>query len=450
MKDIVIRILFVLGIIIILVMLAIGIVKIVPKIFSSLATAGGSLSGLTNREEIIISTNTDELDSEKPFLVSWAHENKSDDSEGLYSISHNCVNDVEIEIVGSTSSKTLVCNKQFTIGTDPITVQLNPILGAENTLRDIEISVSYTERNTTIPRTEGEKTLTLRNFEGAGTLAGSTTDYQDINGAGTVEITTTDFEDEEENNDDNQNTNTTPSVSTPLPPVVSTTPADLAVSNISSINNIIIFTVTNIGGRSSGIWTFNYTLPTNPSITRSSGVNISLNPGERLQFTINLNNTDIDDGSVIIDVNADRRISESSYSNNRITAFVDSNGGGSNNNGGYNSNDDADLVITEMYVRDDDVDEDDEVILYFTIKNQGGKNTGRWEYEVSLPTDPRETFSNRESSLRPGQSREFRIEFDGLREGNNQDIRLEVDPDDDIDEENERNNDETVEIDVRD
>jgi hypothetical protein len=103
-----------------------------------------------------------------------------------------------------------------------------------------------------------------------------------------------------------------------------------------------------------------------------------------------------------------------------------------------------------MYVEDDTVDENDEVVLHFTVVNNGGRDTGSWEYELSLPTDPRETYTDRESSLRPGQSRTFRIEFDGLREGNNQDIDLELDPDDDINEENEGNNTETIEIDVRD
>ena len=442
MKDIIMRILFVLGVIIILVMLAIGIVKIVPKIFSSLSSAGGSLSGLTNNEEIIVSTNADELTSDEPFIVSWEHKNKSEGSQGLYSISHNCINDVTMEIIGSSNSRTLICNTPFTIGPDPVSVQLKPTLGEENTLRDIDITIKYTERNATIAKADGEKTLTVRNFDGADTLAGSRTDFQDINdGSDTVEITTTDFRDEYVEP-------VKPFTPTYVAPIV-TSPADLAVSNISSSNNVVVFTVSNIGGRASGIWSFNYTVPTNPVATRNSGVNVSLRPGERLQLSINLNGINTNGGNVVIGVNEDRRAVESNYSNNSASTPINSINGGSNNNN-FNSNDNADLAITDMYVEDDTVDENDEVVLHFTVVNRGGKDTGSWEYELSLPTDPRETYTARESSLRPGQSRTFRIEFDGLREGNNQDIDLELDPDDDINEENEGNNTETIEIDVRD
>ena len=304
MKDIIIRILFVLGIIIILVMLAIGIVKVVPKFFNSLANTGGVLSSLTNKEQIIVSTNTDELDSGKSFSVSWEHKNKDEGSLGLYSISHNCVNDVKLKILGSSSSKTLICNTPFTIGPDPVSVNIEPILSRENTLRDLDIIVEFTERNTSIPKATGEKTLTLRNFEGVDILAGSKTDYQNINdGDGVVEIITTDYQDD---------------YVAPVTTTTSTTtyPADLVVSNISSSNNIVIFTVSNTGGRDSGIWSFNYTLPTNPETTRNSGFNVSLRPGEILQLTINLNQVYTNSGNVIININPDRRAIESNYSNN--------------------------------------------------------------------------------------------------------------------------------------
>ena len=442
MKDIIMRILFVLGIIIILVVLAIGIVRIVPKVFNSLATVGGGLSGLTNKEQLIISTSTDELNSGDDFFVSWEHKNKSEGSVGIYSITHNCVNDVSLEIIGSTDSKTLICNAPFSIGPDPASVKLRPTLSKDNTLRDVDIIVKYVERNTTVPKASGEKIVTIRNTDGAGTLAGSRTDYQDLNnGDGTVEITTTDFNDEN-TNPINPNP-TTPSISNPAP-----TPADLQISNISSNNNVLIFTVSNIGGRPSGVWSFTYTIPTNGVEVLNGGSQISLRPGERLQYTINLNNINTNGGVVTININPTRSISESNYSNNIASANIGSaNGGGDY---GYNNGDDADLVITDMYLEDDRVDVDDEVVLYFTVKNEGGEDTGRWEYEISLPTDPRQTFTDRETDLRPGQSRSFRLEFDGLREGNNQDIDLEVDSEDDVDEENERNNKESVEIDIRD
>lgn len=439
MKDILMRILFVLGIIIILVILAIGMVKIVPKVFSSLANVGGGLSNLTNKEQIIVSTNTDEINSGDEFIVSWEHKNKSEGSTGIYSITHNCVNDISFEIIGSEGSKALICNTPFSISPEPVSVKLKPSLSKENTLRDVDIMISYVEKNTSVVKTDGEKLITITNTDGAPTFAGSKTDYQNIGEGGTVEITTTDFESSTPINP----TPTYPSITNPNP-----APADLQISNISENNNILIFTVSNIGGRSSGNWSFTYTLPTNSVSVLNGGTQISLRPGERLQYTINLNGINTNGGVVTVSVNPDRSISESNYLNNDASINIGSING---NNSDYNyNNGDADLVITDMYLDDDNVYTDDEVTLYFTIKNQGGEDTGTWEYEVSLPTDPRQTFNDRESNLRPGQSRSFRLEFDGLREGNSQDIDLEVDPDDDINEENERNNKESVEIDIRD
>ena len=206
----------------------------------------------------------------------------------------------------------------------------------------------------------------------------------------------------------------------------------------------LYFTVKNEGGEDTGRWEYEVTLPTNPRETYTDRES-SLSPGQSRTFRIEFdglregNNQDID-----LELDPDDDVDEENERNNEETVEIDVRG---DNN--YNYNDDADLVITDMYVDDDTVDEDDEVTLYFTVKNEGGEDTGRWEYEVTLPTNPRETYTDRESSLSPGQSRTFRIEFDGLREGNNQDIDLELDPDDDVDEENERNNEETVEIDVR-
>jgi len=445
MKDILMRILFVIGIIIILFMLGFGIVKIVPKVFNSLASVGGSLTSLTNKEQLVITTNTDEINSGDDFVVSWDHKNKSENSTGIYSITHNCVNDISFEIMGSQDSRTLICNTPFSIGPDPVSVRLKPILSKENTLRDVEIMVNYVENNTTVPKADGDKLVTVRNIDGNDTLAGSKTDYQDINGGdgGTVVITTTDFQDEYTNSLGSNPNNST--ITNPNP-----SPADLQISNISENNGILIFTVSNAGGRNSGIWSFTYTLPTNPISVLSGGSQISLRPGERLQYTINLNSVNTNGGLVTVSINPSRSISESNYSNNVSSINVGSTDDDLYYDNGYNSNDDADLVIIDMYLEDDTIDVDDEAVLYFVVKNEGGRDTGRWEYEVSLPTDPRERFTDRESSLSPGQSRFFRLEFDGLREGNNQDIDLELDPDDDIDEENERNNKKTIEIDIRD
>ncbi len=87
----------------------------------------------------------------------------------------------------------------------------------------------------------------------------------------------------------------------------------------------------------------------------------------------------------------------------------------------------------------------------FTIVNRGTNVSGRFDFEVELPTTRGYTYNSRtQQSLRPGERIEFVMGFDQAREGDNRRIEISVDPDDDINESNEGNNDRSVTIDIED
>lgn len=88
--------------------------------------------------------------------------------------------------------------------------------------------------------------------------------------------------------------------------------------------------------------------------------------------------------------------------------------------------------------------------IKFVVENIGTKASGEWEFEAELPTSPSYTFDSRDQdSLFPGDKIEFIIGFDRIRNVDEDDYRIEVDPSDDIDESRENNNvvNGTIEID---
>lgn len=88
--------------------------------------------------------------------------------------------------------------------------------------------------------------------------------------------------------------------------------------------------------------------------------------------------------------------------------------------------------------------------IKFVVENIGTKASGEWEFEAELPTSPAYTYKSKDQeSLFPGDKIEFVIGFDRIRNVDEDDYRIEVDPKDDIDESRENNNvvNGTIEID---
>lgn len=449
-KSILGKILFVVGIIIVLIVLAFLIISFVPRIFGGLANIGTSIENVFKKDEISVTTSDVSLNNGDRFVINWeSNINKT----GLYNISHSCVDNVTVDIETTVGVRRMICGDTFTLGPNAGSVTLVANLKKENAFSDIPVTISFVDENS--------KTLA------SGTVV-VTIQNGDPNAGTGISAQPVEQEDETDNNTSNTNTGSTRTSTTNTQPrtVVYTPtvtgPADLAISNIAAFgNNQIVFTVTNKGGRASGNWTFNYSTPTEPKQTISSPLQISLGPNQSILYTVTFNAKSAGNQSVVVQIDPNNLISELSETNNVGTVTISGNafgGGSNNNNGSYDPRDDADFIIQNLevgrisgnrFIEDDNAEDGDDIAIRFIVKNQGGDETEDWRFEIEgLPYDDDDNFRSREyDSLRPGQSIEIIVEFENIDEGDYE-IEVVVDSEDDTDEESESNNDDSVDLEV--
>lgn len=98
-----------------------------------------------------------------------------------------------------------------------------------------------------------------------------------------------------------------------------------------------------------------------------------------------------------------------------------------------------------------ELDPADRLAVRFEIVNNGTKDTGAWNFEARLPTEPTWTFeSDDQETLLPGSRVEYTLGFDDAEDDDDTgSIRIKVDPDDDIDEQSENNNVDTITIEFK-
>ncbi len=105
------------------------------------------------------------------------------------------------------------------------------------------------------------------------------------------------------------------------------------------------------------------------------------------------------------------------------------------------------------FVSDRTIEDNQELAVQFRVTNKGTNETGSWKLTVTIPTKSDKTFefkSGNQASLKPNGYIDFTIHLDknDARVGDDQRIRVEVDPSDAVDESNERDNEATATIDV--
>lgn len=137
--------------------------------------------------------------------------------------------------------------------------------------------------------------------------------------------------------------------------------------------------------------------------------------------------------------------------------------GGGTNTIGYSGN--PDLVVEILAIgyvtRDRDgstfressrVPRGEQGAVRFRIMNRGTNVSGAFEYEVKVKNDDRrtDTATGKAYSLAPGQAIVPLYAFFDARESGDAEVTITVDSDDDVRESNERNNEDSEDIDVRD
>jgi hypothetical protein len=415
------KILFIVGVLILLGFLAWAVLKIVPKVVSSIAGVGGAVSGVFSSSEVSATVAPQTVETGEDAQLEWSYAGKE---PGSFSLSYDCEDGLTLSMQNGGSTKTLICETEYSLGTKDGDAILTPKLSEDEALVDIDLRVVFENAD---GKRLGEDRALLTVTAG-GEDQGEAEEGEEAATEGTVETS-----------------KPTPTTGTP---VYTSGPADLAVIDYAiDSNDRLQFVVLNQGGRSTGQWYFTYTTPTTPRETFSSPAMASLNPGDSLR--VNVRFGEVESGSHTVEVMVDPygHVAETTEANNRFTVSV--RGSGSSNGGG---NDDANLEIDELesgrldgrtFREDDEIDENDEAAVRFVIENTGDEDTGSWRYEVTLPGD--DYRSGRQDSLEPGESQEIILGFDELDEGTYT-IKVEVDSDDDVDEEEEGDNDDSVKL----
>lgn len=416
------KLLFVVGVLILLAFLAWAVLKIVPKVASSIAGVGGAVSGIFASSDVTASVSPQTVGTGETATLKWGDRSSV---AGEFSLSYDCVDGLSVTMHNGGTVKPLACDKEYSLGDEDGDVAIVPKLDKTGTLADVDLRVTF--RDEQGRELDADRALLTVTSGGSYTAA---TGGSEAATEGTVETSST-------------GGSATPS----SVPFVASSPADIALTNPLVSNDRLTFTATNQGGKSTGLWYFTYSTPTDPQDVFLSPAMAPLAPGAALGITLRFG--EVDRGSHTVTVTADpyNQVAESNTYNNSFAIRVD--GGSSSSGGGSRGRDDANLEIFDFEVgyasgsrfrEDDTIDENDEPAIRFTVENTGDEDTGTWRYEASLGDD--EYRSGRQGSLEPGESVEIVVTFDELDSGTYT-ARVEVDPDDDVDEEDERDNKES-------
>lgn len=91
----------------------------------------------------------------------------------------------------------------------------------------------------------------------------------------------------------------------------------------SGMRPAVSFTIKNVGTNATGAWRFSASIPTQTAYVYQSELQQSLNPGDSIDYTLGFDQAMRGmDKAISITANADRTVSESSFSNNNASAAL--------------------------------------------------------------------------------------------------------------------------------
>jgi|GEM_PF-1479964 len=105
------------------------------------------------------------------------------------------------------------------------------------------------------------------------------------------------------------------------------------------------------------------------------------------------------------------------------------------------------------FVSDNSMNSDDELVVKILVTNTGTNSTGSWNFHAVIPTDNDKSFDfdQDEPSLAPGATLPLTLDLTRgkLATGNNQQVKVTVDANHEVNESNENDNTDTADFDVR-
>lgn len=298
-----------------------------PNVGAFLANAfAGLQSVFTPAERITISTVDSQIVVNKPFTLSWSHRGKN--SEGSYTFSYECRDDVFLARRQNGTQTTIFCNTEMPLLADSTEISLIAV-GAVNGVLEMPVTVAFKRNNQPLSTLRGEATLLVQEeyldtatSTDSVSSTGTTTTNQHTSAQAntprytTVPVVTQPFSDP----------NGTPDLSvrviayglvdqkTGVFTQRSEIPHDLPKGKRAALR----FEVVNLGTKESGRWKFEAELPTSPSYTYTSDKQQTLFPGDKIEYTIGFDRVrNSDEGAYTITVDQDDDINESNERNNK-------------------------------------------------------------------------------------------------------------------------------------
>lgn len=307
------------GILVVVVIAAIGIVRIAGDAEGNLSRLGSGIADVFRGDERIeLSVEEPAVQSGEEVVLGIDHRNRADEEGiGSYAIAFECDEEEMAVLLGEV---TVDCNEPFTLQNKPEQdVALTLTLAEESAERiDVPVSVAYQSEETDL---SSEIILTV-----------TREDEEDSNGTPEDEEAETDESDEEDGDQGDQtNGSETPAYQPAEPQRV----PDLAVAVLANgrmedgefvkdetidkdDRAAVRFLVSNSGTASTGPWTYNAILPLEEPELYQSETQESLNPGDRKSFTLEFDNIHETDGEARFYLSIDpvNRIQEITELNN--------------------------------------------------------------------------------------------------------------------------------------
>ena len=308
MKDALLKTLFLLGTIILIIAVIFGIVHFfksdtASSIFNSENRTGTPFSLFGNNDEISLEIDKNTLVNGDEFHLSWPIEEKL---EGAFKVTHSCVENIKINIKTPNGLMTLICDVPFPLPPRVTGIDLIPTLNKPNSFTDVDMIVTFVEKDQTEPSLTGKVTINLQNQDQPSD-DGATSDTNDSDSSNN------------QNNPPTDNSNNANSATSTPPTTTYTGPADLLITDLKTVGSGVSFTVTNNGGENSGQWKFDYSTPTSTGKIFTSPTQVSLKPGQSLKMNVSFREAIGGSYNIKIDVDSTNLVTEKNESNNTAT-----------------------------------------------------------------------------------------------------------------------------------
>lgn len=340
----------ILGLIAILAVISYGLVKATPVIIRGIAAAAVSLSSVfIPAEKLVVSSNVYTIGSGGPFTLKWALETSSTAAiGGSYTISYPCIDGVHLEAVGRGSNDIIFCNTVFHFLNDNNSLALVGYSTKGATV-NLPISVYFTRNEESAPSTRANVTITITGETSAdavkppvntttttGTNSGTNTGTNVGTGnTNTSNVGTGGLSGSFQNNqvvqipgsgvvqsgvsNPNGNIDLTANI-LETGYINKETLAFVAAKEVKPDQRAAIrFEIVNIGSKRASDWTFAAVLPTFPGYIFQSNTQQTLNPGDRVQFTLGFDSIlKKTENEFIINVDPIGSVQETNETNNII------------------------------------------------------------------------------------------------------------------------------------